>query len=484
MKFSGRKPDFFVIYGQNEAGKSTLLRAISALLFGVPQRTQDVYSFKGSELRIGGVVSEGERTFSFRRRKGVTGTLLNSDDQQVPDDGLSSYLRGMDRGQFEQFFGLDHVRLRDGGEELLLGKGDVGSSLFQAAGVDLRRLLEMLGNEAKELFSPKARTRVIGTALEEYRQARAELRKSSVSAAAAKEKKDGLDEARRRNDTLNAEAESVRQSLSKLNRIAGNKPDLARLQEIRDKLMKLQSVPVIPVDSRSRRDEAVSASSEANRQIQALTIRIAQCQERIALLPLDSHLKGYAPTINELNAGVHDYLRSVSDRPKREAEYRESVRLAENEWREVWNKLPITEAEKLRVVYGQKAEIRSLITEHAGIAAAMEEGQKSLLRAQANHERLAGDLSTRPDPPDCAALIAEMERGKSLGNTNEGTARVEAEIERIGRGISREVAVLPLWNTPVWIATVTTARGSFEEPTNLQGVLLCCCCGMTMLCQR
>lgn len=34
-----RQPDFFLIYGDNEAGKSTLLRGISALLFGVPPRT-------------------------------------------------------------------------------------------------------------------------------------------------------------------------------------------------------------------------------------------------------------------------------------------------------------------------------------------------------------------------------------------------------------------------------------------------------------
>jgi ABC-type phosphate/phosphonate transport system ATPase subunit len=41
-----RQPDFTVMYGDNEAGKSTLLRGISALFFGVPPKTPDVHAAK------------------------------------------------------------------------------------------------------------------------------------------------------------------------------------------------------------------------------------------------------------------------------------------------------------------------------------------------------------------------------------------------------------------------------------------------------
>ena len=134
-----RQPDFLVIYGDNEAGKSTLLRGISALLFGVPPRTPDVHSCKGPELRIGATISSSTANLSFRRRKGTAATLLSDSDTQIPEDRLSSYLHGLDRTRFEQFFGLDHVRLRQGGEDLLRGEGEIGSALFQAAGIDLRK---------------------------------------------------------------------------------------------------------------------------------------------------------------------------------------------------------------------------------------------------------------------------------------------------------------------------------------------------------
>jgi len=50
--------------------------------------------------------------------------------------------------------------------------------------------------------------------------------------------------------------------------------------------------------------------------------------------------KTYEKDIQELNAGIHDYIRAVSDRPKRAAEFDEAIQLAEAEWKEVWRKRP------------------------------------------------------------------------------------------------------------------------------------------------
>lgn len=449
IKLPKRQPDYFVLFGQNEAGKSTLLRGISALLFGVPSRTPDTHSCKGPELRIGGTVSINGTSFSFRRRKGTTGTLLSQDERQIQEDELGAFLRGLDRDQFEQFFGLDHLRLRSGGEELLRGEGDVGSSLFQAAGLDLRRVLEGINNEAKELFSPKARTRVIGTALENYRQARLEIRRIALSAGAVKQKREELDQARQRKESLDAEADDVRQKLTRLNRIASNKPDVARLQELRARLTMLESVPNLPANIRSVRDETIAILSAATREIDLLKARIEQCDERMKALAIDSRLKSFGPKIEDLNARLQDYLRQLSDRPKREAEHREAVRLAENEWREVWNRLPISDAEKLRAVYSNKVDIRGLMTEHTRITTAHEEAEQSLDSARLNFERLSNELSSRPDPADPSALVAAIEQSKKLGDTEEIVARMEVEIGSIQSALVRELKSLPLWSRSV-----------------------------------
>ena len=82
-----QQPDFTIIYGNNEAGKSTLLRGMSALFFGVPTKTPDVHSCKGSELRIGAAISNGSNRLIFRRRK-VAASMVEGQHASVSTQSL------------------------------------------------------------------------------------------------------------------------------------------------------------------------------------------------------------------------------------------------------------------------------------------------------------------------------------------------------------------------------------------------------------
>ena len=139
---------------------------------------------------------------------------MNLNEGQIHEGAIAGFLRELDRERFEQFFGLTHERLREGGEELLRGKGDVGSALFQAAGLlDLRTLRESLDSEAKELFAPKSRTKVINSAIDEYKEARSEVRRLAISAPAAKQKHAELDAAKEAHERLKSESDSLQQDL-------------------------------------------------------------------------------------------------------------------------------------------------------------------------------------------------------------------------------------------------------------------------------
>ena len=56
LNFEQARSDLHLIYGPNEAGKSSLLRAVGALLFGIPERTSDNFLHDNTALRIGGVL--------------------------------------------------------------------------------------------------------------------------------------------------------------------------------------------------------------------------------------------------------------------------------------------------------------------------------------------------------------------------------------------------------------------------------------------
>ena len=441
------KPDYHVIYGNNEAGKSTLLRGISAMFFGVPARTPDVHSCKSSELRIGATISDCEKVFSFRRRKGTSGTLLELDETQIDDDALRPFLRELDRERFEQFFGLNHERLEKGGEELLLGKGDIGSALFQASGLlELRNLLDGLDGEAKDLFSPKSRTKTISRAIDEYKQAKSEVRRMAISAGMVKQKQAELAVAEETLEKLKLESQSLQQDLVRLRRIASNKPDVARLQELRAALSVLERLPVLPPGIRKQRDDAVAALADATNQITIMREQIAGRNNRIEALPVSSLFTVHAKEIEELNAGTSDYARSITDQPKRTSERNEAIRLAESEWKEIWHRRPVSDAEQLRSTYLRKAEILSLITEHARISTALAQAEEQVRAGNDEQERLREELALYPDGPDPAALLATIDQAKSLGDSDQGIVRLKSEIERLTNNIARDMRALRRWS--------------------------------------
>lgn len=66
----GGSADFHIICGPNEAGKTTLWRAINGALFGIPERSQDTFLHDSKKLRIGLALTanSGERLAVMRRK--------------------------------------------------------------------------------------------------------------------------------------------------------------------------------------------------------------------------------------------------------------------------------------------------------------------------------------------------------------------------------------------------------------------------------
>jgi uncharacterized protein YhaN len=455
-----RQPDYYLIYGDNEAGKSTLLRGISALFFGVPVKTPDVHSCKGPELRIGGTISDGSTRLSFRRRKGASGTLLNPSDAQISEDALALFLKELDQERFDQFFGLDHERLREGGEELLRGQGDVGSALFQAAGLlDLRRLLEKLEADAKELFSPKSRTRTISRIVDEYKQARSEVRKLAISAATVKEKQTELETAKETLGKLKDESHSLQQDLVRLRRIENNKPDLARLRDLRTALAALETVPILPADAGRQRDEAVTALANNNAQISALTQDIAEREKRIQELPANTLFKTHEREIEDLNTATSGYIQNLGDRAKRLRERDDALELAQSAWKEIWPQ-PVSEAENLKNAYSSKEEILRLVAEHKGLSAELAAAEEELRNVTQEQQRLEKQLVQHPELADPAGLVAAIEHAKSLGATDHLAVKLRSDIERLIQNAQREMHKLAQW------------PGTIQELENLKTPLL------------
>ncbi|NTU42799.1 MAG: AAA family ATPase, partial [Nitrospirales bacterium] len=84
LDFSGE--GLHIVYGPNEAGKSSTLRALRGLLYGIPERTEDNFVHENSRLRIGGLLSHSDGSELFcLRRKGRAKTLLDNDEKEIDE---------------------------------------------------------------------------------------------------------------------------------------------------------------------------------------------------------------------------------------------------------------------------------------------------------------------------------------------------------------------------------------------------------------
>ena len=120
LTFPNKGSDLQVIYGSNEAGKSSLLRAFRDLLFGIHGQSPDNFLHDYKALRIKGEILNraGER-LKFQRRKGNKNTLLDANGNPLPDTALVPFLGSVDQEYFSAMFGLGTRELREGAEQLL-----------------------------------------------------------------------------------------------------------------------------------------------------------------------------------------------------------------------------------------------------------------------------------------------------------------------------------------------------------------------------
>ena len=274
-------PGLHVVYGPNEAGKSTALRAVRDALFGIPGQSPDNHTHDYKALRIGMTVSGGPgdaaRSLTFRRRKGNKNTLLGLDgddaETPLPDDGLAPFLGGTTAAAFERLHGLRLAELSEGSETLLAGGGEVGQLLFAAAGglSHLRRVREELRKEAADLFLGRGRKPVINEelrALKEIRQATTGrvLEPNDWAARSA-----AIDDLRGARDALKAEARAKRAEAARARRLRSARGTADRLAGLTARRGELEAI--------AERDAPLRAAAERLRALEKRAAATAAAAE-------------------------------------------------------------------------------------------------------------------------------------------------------------------------------------------------------------
>ena len=129
----GREADVTLVYGPNEAGKSTLFAAWLDLLFGIKSPTPYSFRYDRKTLRIGAEIEAPEGPLTLWRTGKQKESLTDDDGRAVPEHRLGGLLHGLDRDAYSRRFSLNDEILRKGGDEILAAKGDLGQTLYAGA---------------------------------------------------------------------------------------------------------------------------------------------------------------------------------------------------------------------------------------------------------------------------------------------------------------------------------------------------------------
>lgn len=313
---AGSGASLVLIHGPNEAGKSATLRAISDLRFGIPSKSGDDFIHAYKEMRIGGLFEDRDgKRYELVRRKGLNATLSLAGNGTNGTGNVASTLApaiealitcGFTKAAHDSMFGLDHQRLREGGEALLKGEGEVGAALFEAsAGIrSVPALLETLDQSARKYFMPGSRAKngLINEALRKHAEQHDGYRKALLRPAAWQTLMSAhqrCDEALKALESERLQLGARQQLIAELRAVA---PLFSAIDQATLMLRELDHAVLLAPGAESERAAAQSGLAQAAAAAQDAQEEIERQQGVLRRLPADQAALSAGPAIERLAA--------------------------------------------------------------------------------------------------------------------------------------------------------------------------------------
>ena len=305
-----------VIYGPNEAGKSTALCALEGLCFGIEKRSSDGYFHWNDQLRVGAAFLRTDGTqATFFRKNGRKNTLRGPDDSVIDDSLILPYLCGVGRAGFEALFCLSYQRLSEGGKNILEENGEIGRLLFEArSDVSLQSVIDKLSKRADELFkgTPRANA-IIDKALGEYDTQRKLLKRGDIQAY--KKVQDELDQLRESSKKLENSRQNATNEFTRLSRYLAAFPQVRRLKRAESRLAELGELPRLALNFQSRFAEATSLETKSADQKRVVLTNIESLENRLKGIEVNSSIIAWREEIDRLNQQVQQIKNHFRDKP-------------------------------------------------------------------------------------------------------------------------------------------------------------------------
>lgn len=461
----GKDYGFHLIYGFNEAGKSTILRAITDALFGIPHNTSDGFRHNYSELRIEMRLrlAKGD-VITFRRRKGTKNTILDLNDQSLNDRVLEPYTAGLDRQGFEDMFGLDHLRLREGGKHLLQSQGALSESLFEAASGmrDLRDIMVEFENKAAELYKSTGRKPVVNRLAKQYKEDKQAIHDAALSAHKFKELKDEYQHQRSQLKVLEDKLGKANEHQSKLKRLGRTMPLLAKRAQLCKELEELGDLPQLTEDSKKLYKDNTEILRQANKEKKATEDQMKALEQDSKSIVIPQAILEQEEAIDELQEGLSEYRKSVRELPKLENKLDLKRHRALLKLQEICPEAQdLAEADQYRLPLDLVTTVEELAdhyhqleNQHQKAQEALNSREEDLCRA----DELLGQFDPIADTDALQQLISQIQR---QGDLDKAYQKIELDVNKLQADLDNRLKRLSFWDRT--LAELVTAKFPLAE---------------------
>jgi uncharacterized protein YhaN len=438
-----------VLFGPNEAGKSSALRALRALLYGIPNQTSDNFLHDNPKLRLGGRLRHSDGTeLCVVRRKGLKNTLLGLDERPIPDSALGKFLAGVSQELFSTMFGLDHPALRHGGEEILQGGGEVGQSLFSAAlgGVSLRHIQQSLDNEARQLFLPQGQNPRVNKALAEYRAVKRTVEEHSLAGGKWAEHTRALNDVLAERQTVVEELARLSKEKHRLERLQVAIPKIARRTELLAQRQEFRDVVPLPPDFAEQRREAVRQIERAREDERASRLALEQLSaERHALVVPDALLE-QAEAVTLLQQRLGSYRKAAQDRSRLLGERRQLEVDVQSLLAKLPPSLTLERVKAHRLQAAHRARVQELARQYQAHVERLDRATKDVQKYTEQRTKAVEALNALAAPRDTSELRRAVTQARQQGDVEETCAQVRTALQMEEEQAQVEVAQLGCWS--------------------------------------
>jgi|GEM_PF-1159025 len=472
-------PGLHLLYGPNEAGKSTLLAFLRAVLFGFEKRgsperyapAEDDAPF-GGELRL----STGMGPLLVRRmaaprgRKSETLTVLGPDGEPVSEERLKEARGHVTR---ELFFDVFAFRLEElAGFEQLTEERGASEALVAASMRGARRLPEamtLLRKNAEQLYKPNGSNPELNVKLRELEEVQEQLREVGNRPALYFSKRERLEALGVELGGLDSRVREDGRELERLARLESALGEVSSLATTRAELESLPSLETFPEGGEARLEEALQRSGSYRAEVARLAERLVSTEAELKRLSAPSPVRGREDALRAAVAAYSERSELVRALPARRAALGMKRRQVESALEELGLGVDGPGLVALDLSAGARAGLEALSSRLDVEETGRREVGGALARARSERERLEGVLArTESELAELPEVRPAQVRQQQAGLARMRVAR--ADLERLGEqkmearrrieGLRGPVTELPSASSPVipvWLVPVAAA---------------------------